>query len=65
MEATEEEKRPNLQFVLVNQSFVVSHKLIRRSTLCGDNERACLHRAIPDRLQDHVPFIVPRAECLE
>ena len=34
-------------------------------TLYGDSERACLHRTIPDRLQDQFPFIVPRAKCLE
>jgi len=33
--------------------------------LYGDNERANLHRTIPDRLQDHLPFLVPRPECLE
>jgi len=34
-------------------------------TLNGDNERASLHRALPDRLQDQVFLVVPRAERLE
>ena len=33
--------------------------------LCRDNERANLHRAIPDRLQYQLPFLVPSTQRLE